>query len=140
MASVTLTVANIRPLDGAVVRRGTAGATLTPGAAVYLDGANGWKLGDGDAVASAQCRGIVVSDGFGSVSFASGAAVDIVRSGPIAGFTSMTPGGAVFVSNTPGEIDQTASVTTGDFVFAIGYADSATVLFVQPQISVPVAL
>jgi hypothetical protein len=105
-----------------------------------LDGANGWKLGDADVAASALCRGIVVSDGFGSTSFASGAAVDIVRHGPIAGFTSMTAGGNVFVSNTPGELDQTATTTSGDFVVAIGYADSASVIFVNPQAHVPVVL
>lgn len=140
MASISLTAASIKPLNGAVMRRGTAGATLTPGAAVYLDGANGWKLGDGDAAASAQCRGIVVSDGVGSTSFASGVVVDICVFGPVAGFASMTPGGAVFVSNTAGELDQTASVTTGDFVYVLGWAESASVIFVQPQMSVPAAL
>lgn len=140
MASVTVTVGSVKPGDGAIVRRGLAGETLAPGDAVYLDGTNGWKKGDGDAVASAQCRGIVTSDGFGSTSFASGANVDIVRHGPVLGYSGMTPGGSVFVSNTAGRIDQTASVTTGDFVFSIGYAETAEVLYVQPQNTVPVAL
>lgn len=138
MASVTLTAASIKPLNGAITRRGTAGATLTPGAAVYLDtGSNGWKLADADAQASAMARGIVVSDGVGSTSFASGVAVDIVVFGPVDGFSGMTVGSNVFNSVTAGEIDQTAPALTGDYPFAIGWAASASVLFVQPQISVP---
>lgn len=138
MASISLTAANIKPLTGAISRRGTAGATLTPGAFVYLDGANGWKLADADAVASAQGRGVVVADDSGSTSFASGAVVDIVVFGPVAGYTGMTVGGAVFNSVTAGDLDQTAPALAGDFPFAAGWAESATVLFVQPQISVPV--
>lgn len=137
MASITLTAASIKPLNGAIMRRGTAGATLTPGAAVYLDGTNGWKLADADAVASAQARGIVVSDGFGSTSFASGSAVDIVVHGPVAGYASMTIGGAVFNSVTAGDVDQTAPALSGDYPFAIGWAESASVIFVQPQSHVP---
>jgi len=137
MADVAVTAANVRPLHGAVVRRGTAGATLTPGQAVYLDGANGWKLADADALASAQARGIVIADGVGSVSFASGARVDIVIYGPVVGYASMTPGGAAFVSTTAGAIDQTAPAATGDYPFAIGWAEAADVLFVQPQTIVP---
>ena len=137
MASVTLTVASIKPLNGAIVRRGTAGATLTPGMFVYLDGTNGWKAADADALASAQGRGVVVSDGVGSVSFASGVVVDIVTYGPVAGFASMTPGGAVFNSVTAGDLDQSAPALSGDYPFAAGWAESASVLFVNPQITVP---
>lgn len=137
MADVTVTAANVRKLEGAVSRRGVAGATLTPGQFVYLDGTNGWKLGDADALASAQARGIVVSDGNGSVSFASGQTVDIVVHGPVAGFSSMTPGGAGFVSTTAGAMDQTAPATTGDYPFAVGYAESASIFFVAPQSHVP---
>lgn len=137
MADVTVTPAKVRPLNGAVVRRGSAGATLTPGQAVYLDGANGWKLADADALASAQARGVVVSDGNGGVSFASGQTVDIVTHGPVEGFSSLTPGGAAFVSTTAGALDQTAPAASGDYPFSIGYAEQATVLYVAPQSHVP---
>lgn len=137
MASISLTVASIKPLNGAITRRGTAGATLTPGMFVYLDGANGWKAADADALASAQGRGVVVSDDSGSVSFASGVKVDIVVFGPVAGFANMTAGGAVFNSVTAGDLDQSAPALTGDYPFAAGWAESASVLFVNPQIHVP---
>lgn len=140
MADISLTAAKIRPLNGAIVRRGTAGGTITPGMSVYLDGTNGWKAADADALASSQARGIVVSDGYGSVSFASGQVVDIVVFGPVEGFASMTPGGAVFVSTTAGGLDQTASTTPGDYPFAIGWAEQASVLFVAPQVTVPTAV
>ena len=140
MADITLTAASIRPLNGAVVRRGLAGATLTPGQAVYLDGANGWKPADADAVASAQARGVVISDGSGSVSFASGTNVDIVVFGPVTGFASMTPGAAVYVSVTAGAMDQTAPTAAGDYVFEVGWAESAATLFVDPQVKVPTVI
>jgi hypothetical protein len=141
MGAITITsAAKVRPLNGAITRRGTAGATLTPGQAVYLDGANGWKLADADAQASAQARGVVVSDGYGSVSFASGQVVDIVVLGPVEGYASMTPGGPVYVSPTAGALDQTLSSTAADYNFIIGWAEQATVLFVLPENAVPTAV
>ena len=140
MADITLTAASIRPLNGAIVRRGLAGATLTPGQVVYLDGANGWKPADADAVASAQARGVVVSDGSGAVSFASGTNVDIVVLGPVTGFASMTAGAAVYVSTTAGAMDQTKPATAGDYVFEVGWAEAAATLFVNPQVKVPTVI
>lgn len=139
MADISVTAAVVRPLNGAVVRRGTAGGSGNLGAAVYLDGTNGWKLADADAEASSQGRGVVVgvNGNTALTAFVSGDEIDIVRQGPVAGFASMTPGGAVFVSTTAGAMDQTAPATAGDFPFAIGYAESASVLYVQPQITVP---
>jgi len=139
MADITKTAASVRPLNGAVIRRGTLkSADIAPGHAVYLDGTNGWELADADAVASAQAKGIVVGLPDGAVASAAGDVADIVVSGPVEGFASMTPGGAVFVSTTAGAMDQTAPATSGDFPYAIGWAESATVLFVNPQATVPV--
>jgi hypothetical protein len=139
MADIAKTAGDIRPLTGAVTRRGVLGGVATPGDAVYLDGANGWKKADADGEASAQARGVVVSNGNGSTSFASGETVDIVMEGPVEGYAAMTPGGAAFVSTTAGALDQTAPATTGDFPFVVGFAETATVLYVRPQMTVPVA-
>ncbi len=141
MANVTRTAANVRLLnDNEVVKfRGTAGATITPGQPVYLDGTSGWKPADADAAASGLLRGIAISDGYGSVSFPTGTVIDIVVLGRIAGFSGMTPGGNVYVSLDAGELTQTAPPDSGDFIVAAGWAESATVLFVNPQITVPTA-
>lgn len=141
MGAIALTASAIKLLNENEVTkfRGTAGATLTPGQPVYLDGSNGWKPADADAAASGMARGIVLSDGYGSVSFPSGSKVDIVTHGRVAGYSGMTPGANVFVSLAAGSLDQTAPPDSGDFIFAIGWAEAAGVLFVDPQITVPTA-
>jgi hypothetical protein len=60
----------------------------------------------------------------------SGERVDVVTHGPVAGFSSLTPGGLVFVSDTAGGLD-TATGTKG---LVVGVAESASVVFVRPQI------
>jgi len=139
MGAIAVTAASVKLLNehNAVTVRGTVGATITPGQDVYLDGTNGWKPADADALASSQGRGVALSDIFGSVSFAVGQAIDIVVFGRVGGFASMTPGGAVFGSVSAGAMDQTPATLNDDFNFAMGWAESASVLFVQPQITVP---
>ena len=138
MADISSTAASVRPLTGAVIRRGTLeSASVVPGQAVYLHGTSGWELADADAEASAQAKGIVVALPDGAVASAAGDVADICVFGPVEGYASMTPGGAVFVSTTAGAMDQTAPATAGDYPYAIGWAESATVLFVNPQATVP---
>ena len=142
MADIAYTAANVHlPNENEVVKiRGTAGAAgLVPGMPLYLDGTNGWKAADADVAASGQARGILVSIVNGSVSSVVGDRLDIVTEGRIGGYASMTPGAAVFVSTTVGRLDQTASVTEDDYVFAIGWAEAADVIYVHPQITVPSA-
>lgn len=138
MADVTVTAANVRPLNGALIQRGEAGGSGSVGDVVYLNGANGWAQADADAEASAQARGVVVAVGAeGETSFADGDKIDIVTEGPVEGFASMTPGGVAYVSTTAGAIDQTAPAASGDYPFVIGWARSASVLYVHPQAVVP---
>ena len=142
MGDITVTAANVHlPNETEVVKiRGTLGAAATVGAPMYLDGSNGWKPADADVAASGQARGILVSIASGATTGASGNACDIVTEGRVTGYASMTPGGAVFVSTTAGRLDQTAPAAEGDFVFAMGWAESASTVYVHPQITVPVAL
>lgn len=133
MAAITVTAADVRPLNGAVVRRYNAGATVTPGDAVYIASDGDVEEADADAEASTMAIGIVIADGTGAVSFAAGTRVDVVVFGPVTGFSSMTPGGNVYVSVTAGALDQTAPTASGDFVNAIGYAESASTIFVNPN-------
>lgn len=139
MGAISVTAANVKlPNPNEVLKiRGVLGAVSTPGQVMYLDGTNGWKPADADAAASGQARGILLSLPNGSVSGAIGDACDIVTEGRITGFASMTPGGAVFVSVTAGAVDQTAPTAEDDYVFSIGWAESATSIYVHPQITVP---
>lgn len=139
MADISVTAGNVRPLNGAILRRGTAGGSGSCGDAVYLDGANGWKQADADALASAQARAIVVAVNGqpGATTFASGDRLDLVVYGPVAYGSGMTPGARVYVSTTAGALDQTAPAGAGDYPFAIGWAEAADILFVQPQDAIP---
>lgn len=127
MADVTRTKVNTRPLTGFSSRKGLAGGTLEGGEAVYLDGANGWKPADADAAASANAKGVVVQK-----DVVSGGGFDIVTRGPMPGYSGMTPGVDYFVSTSPGEICPYADLGSGDYPCRIGWAESATVLFVDP--------
>lgn len=139
MADISVTVAKVKPQEQAKTIRGTIGEIMTVGCAVYLNGTSGWYKGDADAAASGQVRGILASLPNGATTAAVGNACDIVTEGLVDGFSGMTPGGAVFCSTVAGALDQTAPPGVGDFVFAIGWANTATQIYVSPQITVPTA-
>lgn len=141
MADITITAASVRPLTGAIVRRGTAGTAGSVGDLVALQSDGYWDQCDADAVGTAQARGLVVgvNGQVGATTFAVGDTLDIVRYGPVAWGASMTPGGLVYASTTAGKGDQTAPATSGDFPFVVGYAEAAAILFVTPQAAVPTA-
>ena len=121
MASVTIGT-DIKPLAGAIIRRGTLGATVTKGHPVTLQSDGYWDHCDTSA---AQVTVAVAVEG-GAV----GDRVDLVVFGPIQCLSGATIGSLVFGSDTAGAYDD--AVGTKDTL--IGYAESATVLFVQPQI------
>lgn len=139
MADITVTLADVRlPNETEVIKiRGTLGGAVNVGSPVYLDGTNGWKAADADAAASGQARGILLSVPNGGTAGASGDKVDILCFGRITGYSGMTPGAAVYVSTTAGRLDQTPPAAEDDYVFEIGWAESASTIFVHPQISVP---
>lgn len=140
MADIAIAAAQVRPLNGAVVRRLLAGAALNVGDAIYVDSSGDAHPADADAAVSAQGRGIVVAVGTaGATSATAGDAVDVVTHGAVAlGTSALTSGAAVYVSTTAGKLDQTAPAAAGDYPFVIGWAESDAVLYVQPQVAVPV--
>ena len=137
MADIALVAANIDASPDALIERVTLGAAATVGQALYLDGANGWKPADADAIGSAQAR-CILSGGTLGTSYPSGAVVDAVFFGKVSGFTGMTPAARVYVSTTAGAFDHTAPATAGDYPFILGWAFAADTLFVAPQSALPV--
>ena len=132
MSDVTVTAADVRPLPGAIVRRYDAGDTVTPGQAVYLASDGDVEAADADAEASARAIGIAVAGPDGKVSFAAGDRVDVVTHGPVAGFSSLTPGGLMYSSVTAGSLADAAATASNDYIWVIGYAEAATTVYVSP--------
>lgn len=141
MAAVTVTASLVCPLQGAVVRRYIAGGTVSVGQAVYVAADGLVEAADADAADTAQARGIVVGVGVaGATSASDGQAVDVATHGAVVlGATALTPGAAVYISTTAGALDQTAPATSGKFKYVVGWAESAGVIYVQPQTLVPTA-
>lgn len=121
MSAITIGT-DIKPLAGAITRRGTLGATVTKGHPVTLQSDGYW---DHCNTGAAQVTVAVAVQG-GAV----GDEVDLVVFGPVQCLSGATIGSLVFGSDTAGAYDD--AVGTKDTL--IGYAETATVLFVQPQI------
>jgi len=136
MADLTVTAANVRPLDGALTRRVVLAGAITVGDLFYISSYDNGRpvitKADGDGTAAvANARGILVSLGNGK---SVGAANDVgvgVFLGPVAGFSSLTAGAKGYVSDTAGKIADAAG-TRGRVV---GFAESDTVFFFWPEIA-----
>jgi len=140
MANISVTAADVKPLEGAQVRRGTAGSAGAVGSLVYLASDGKWDKATNAASASAEARGIVVAvNGVaGASSFAENDRIDIVREGAVAFGTGMTPGGKVYVG-TDGKGDQVLPSGAGTHVFIVGYAEAANIIYLSPQVAAPTA-
>lgn len=133
---MAVTAANVAQGTGALPRDYSAGGTVTVGNAVYVDSNAAVQAAVASAAATSAAIGIVVAVVKpGQTTAASGEKVTVVTLGPVGGFSSLTPGAVYYIdSSTAGAI--TATAPTGALVWAksIGYAESATVLFVLPGI------
>lgn len=125
------TVANIKPLDGAIVRRFTAGAAIEPGELVCMSSDGKIDPAIGTSVAAAQCLGVALPPRNQGTAYADGDVVDVVTYGACKCLTGATIGAIVYVTDTAGEPGETA----GTKAAIAGIAESATVLFVRPQVS-----
>lgn len=136
MSDLTVTAANVRPLDGSISRRVVLGGALAPGDIFYISSYDNdrpvvQKADGDDTAAIANVRGILVSLGNGKSVGASGDVGVGVFFGPVAGFSGMTSGNRGYVSDTAGKI-ATAAGTRGRVV---GFAESPTVFFFWPEIA-----
>lgn len=132
MANISLTSANIRALqaNGAVVRPYDAGAEVTVGYAVYIATDGDVEHADGDVdAATARAIGVVVESYDGETTIDAGNPASVCVFGPVSGFTGMTPGANHYVSDDVGRIADAA----GTYSRIVGYAERATVLFVNPE-------
>ena len=121
----TTNTALIKPLDGAVVRRYSAGAAVTAGYPVYLDSNGAVRSASGSAVSTNAVLGVALT------AIASGARGDVVVKGPVYCLTGATPGSKLFTMNSAGGMDHTG----GTKKTVVGVAESAEILFVRPRMS-----
>lgn len=132
MADLTITAADVIADADATVQKGTAGATIVAGNAVYLDSAdNRYKLADCDSATAAakSPAGIALN------SASSGQPVAVISRGDLTLSSVLTAGTAYYLSATPGGIAPFADLASGDDVVVLGIAKSATVL--QVAIIIP---
>ena len=123
MAAITkASAADVKPLQGSIVRRGTLGASVTAPSPVTLQSDGKW---DGMDTSAAQLTcGVAVQSGV------DGEEIDIVVFGPMLALSGATIGALVYGSDTTGAFD--GAVGTKDVI--IGYAETAKVLFVNIDI------
>ena len=129
MADITVTAADVRPLHGAVIRRFEAGGTVDIGACVYIAADGDVEEADASSATALWSIGLAVATPDGGTAASAGEYIDVVTEGPVAGFSSLTPGSLVYVSDTAGACGTAAG--TKDFI--VGYAESATVVYVRPE-------
>jgi hypothetical protein len=131
MADLTVTAASVRPVGQCIVRRFTAGATLTPGQAVYISANDTVSPAQGTTIAKAQVIGLVVSNGEGAVSFSANDVVDVVLRGEVTGFaTNVTANGTAYIGDVAGIM----TVAVGTDPCRVGIGRNATTLYVNPML------
>ena len=122
------TVANIKPLEGAIVRRYSAGAAITPGDAVCMSSDGYIDPADSDALATNTVVGIALVPRNQGSAYAAGDVVDVVTFGPVLCATGGTPGAYAYTSATAGQMAESAGTKS----LIVGFVESATVVFVRP--------
>lgn len=115
------TAANIKPLRGHVARRHVCGATVAVGELVTLN-SDGFIDPTNTTASIEKVLGVAVQAGLITET------IDVVVYGPILCLTGATIGATVYGGDTAGEPVESA----GTNLSIAGYAESATVLFVQP--------
>jgi len=119
------TAANIKPLEGALIDRFTAGAAIAAGELVSMS-SDGYIDPADSTSAKSLVLGVAVQ-----AAAAAGERIDVVTHGRVKCLTGATPGAVVYNSTTAGEPSESASGNQT----AAGIAVSATVLFVRPALA-----
>lgn len=131
MADIAVTAANVSPLPQTITRPFTAGGAGDLGEPVYIAADGDVELTDASVAGTAYLIGIVVGIAGGKSSFVAGDAVTVAIAGPVEGFSGMTPGDVLYVSDTTGALADAAGTTS----CKAGRAISASMLWLIPQVT-----
>lgn len=130
---VSITASNVVPSANAVIRFGTAGATITAGQLIYQDTADTDAAGQGkaklsDANAAAALR---VVDGIAINSASAGQIVAFVTYDPALQIAAsgLTANTILISSATAGGIAPSADLTTGWYLTVVAVVKSSTTVF-----------
>lgn len=130
MANISVTASTVRPLSGAVIRRFDAGDAVSVGDAVYIASDGDVEQANGGALATAWAIGVVVACPDGDTGAVAGEAVDVCVHGSIEFASGMTPGKLAYVGDSAGMV----STAAGTESCVLGFVETATQIFVRPQI------
>jgi len=119
------TADNIKPLNGAIIRRFTAGAAVAAGEIVSMQ-SDGYVDPANTTSAAQKVMGVALQ-----AASAAGQVIDVVVFGPVVCVTGATPGATIHASDTAGEPAESAGTNGG----ITGIAESATVVFVRPEVA-----
>jgi len=119
------TADNIKPLNGAIMRRYTAGAAVAAGEIVSMQ-SDGYVDPANTTSAAQKVVGVALQ-----AASAAGQVIDVVVFGPVVCVTGATPGAIIHASDTAGEPAESAGTNAG----VTGFAESATVVFVRPEVA-----
>jgi hypothetical protein len=125
--AVDNTPANVKPLEGAIIRRYIAGSAISPGSPVCISADGYIDEADSDNLATNNVVGIALPPRNQGTAFAAGDAVDVVVSGPVQCVTGGTIGAFAYTNGTAGDISETAGTKS----LILGRVESATVIFVH---------
>ena len=119
------TADNIKPLNGAIIRRFTAGAAVAAGEIVSMQ-SDGYVDPANTTSAAQKVMGVALQP-----ATAANQVIDVVVFGPVVCVTGATPGATIHASDTAGEPAESAGTNGG----ITGIAESATVVFVRPEVA-----
>ena len=126
MADLTIKTDGLKPQSGSCVVPGVAGSAITlttPAVTLDVDGEY-----DKTSGASGKCGGLMVSVENKTATAADNDVIGVLTSGPVGGFTGLTPGRLAYLSATAGKLADSGSV-------AVGYALTDEVLMFMPALA-----
>lgn len=130
MADLTITAASVVADSGASRVVGQAGETIAAGKTVYLSAVTKkWMLADSNSVVSGANK----AGGIALNGAALNQPVSVATSGDITIGATLTAGSVYALSETPGGIQPTTDLGSGENVCVLGVAKSASVLALSIQ-------
>lgn len=129
MADITRTAANARPAGDYISFPAKTSVAIGAGQPVYVAGTATSTSGGVPyvGIADANGSGTRVPRGLAAKSVGANEGLTVVKSGPFAGFTGLTPGNPYYLSDTAGELADAA----GTAEVVIGWAMNETTIFVD---------